>query len=292
MGDQPPQGPARGPRQPCHLETRPGSPAESPKAPFRKDIAADFPLRGFVLCADCESPLTACWSRGSTKEYPYYLCDTKGCVSYRKSVRREVIEGSFEEIVRSLQPSSSLLSVACTMFRDLWESRLSRALSDEQHLKQRLKEIEKQSDALLERIVEASNAAVIAAYEKKIGALAEERLLVTERLETLTPPSGRFDQVFELALGFLSNPWKLWQTEALHLKRLVLRLAFAAPIADDRKSGYRTPDLSLPFKLLSGREAPEREMVRSRGSEVNRIPCGFALTPQMWFFSSNNANRS
>jgi hypothetical protein len=29
------------------------------KAPARKDISADFPLRGFILCNDCGKPLTA-----------------------------------------------------------------------------------------------------------------------------------------------------------------------------------------------------------------------------------------
>jgi hypothetical protein len=63
------------------------------------------------------------------------------------------------------------LSVARSMFRDLWDSRLCRVVADEKHLKQRLGEIDRQSDALLERIVDATNAAVITAYEKKIGTL-------------------------------------------------------------------------------------------------------------------------
>lgn len=49
------------------------------KAPTRKNLNLDFPLRGFVLCNDCEKPLTACWSAGKRKKCPYYLCDTKGC---------------------------------------------------------------------------------------------------------------------------------------------------------------------------------------------------------------------
>lgn len=36
------------------------------KAPARKDINIDFPLRGFVECADCGKPHTACWSTSST----------------------------------------------------------------------------------------------------------------------------------------------------------------------------------------------------------------------------------
>jgi len=31
------------------------------RAPVRKDISQDFPLRGSVVCGDCGTPLTACW---------------------------------------------------------------------------------------------------------------------------------------------------------------------------------------------------------------------------------------
>ena len=57
---------------------------EAAKAPYRKDLNADFALRGFVACADCGGALTACWSKSSTGElHPYDLCHTRGCVSVR-----------------------------------------------------------------------------------------------------------------------------------------------------------------------------------------------------------------
>jgi len=50
---------------------------EKARAPNRVDLTDDFPLRGFVLCGDCDSPLTACWSKSSTgKKHPYYLSAT------------------------------------------------------------------------------------------------------------------------------------------------------------------------------------------------------------------------
>src|SRR5690606_11113605 len=70
------------------------------KAPARKDIQADFPLRGAVACGDCGNPLTACWSKGRGGRYPYYMCFQKGCPEYRKSIRREVIEGEFEALLK------------------------------------------------------------------------------------------------------------------------------------------------------------------------------------------------
>lgn len=44
------------------------------RAPQRKDLQLDFPLRGFVACGDCGSPLTSCWSKGRVSYHPYYLC--------------------------------------------------------------------------------------------------------------------------------------------------------------------------------------------------------------------------
>ena len=41
------------------------------KAPAHKDINADLPLRGFILCDDCGNALSACWSRSKTgKRHP------------------------------------------------------------------------------------------------------------------------------------------------------------------------------------------------------------------------------
>ncbi len=93
------------------------------KAPSRKDLNEDFALRGFVTCGSCEKPLTACWSKGRNKKYPYYLCDTKGCPDYRKSIRRDVIEGEFEDLLQDLRPSANLFSIALEMFRDLWAAK-------------------------------------------------------------------------------------------------------------------------------------------------------------------------
>lgn len=40
------------------------------KAPARKDLNEDFPLRGFVTCGCCGEPLTACWTKGAQRTIP------------------------------------------------------------------------------------------------------------------------------------------------------------------------------------------------------------------------------
>ena len=243
------------------------------KAPARPDINADFPLRGFVLCNDCQNPLTACWStgRGGTR-HPYYLCHTKGCVSCRKSIRRDEIEGAFAQVVRSLRPTPQLFDLAGAMFESAWSQRTSQAEARRQELARQAAQIDRQVAGLLDRIVDATNASVARAYETRIAALEQEKLLVAESLDRLGAPVRSFDELFEPSMHFLRNPWKLWDSGQLTLKRMVLRLAFAERIAYCRKSGLRTAKTALPFRLLDGLSCSNARLVEPIGIEPT-TPC-------------------
>ena len=224
---------------------------EGAKAPARKDLNADFPLRGFVLCDDCGKPLTACWSRSKTgTRHPYYLCPTKGCPSYRKSIRRDDLEGEFEAILHRLQPGESLIALARAMFAKAWDMRLAQAADHAESLRREQAGLEKQIDQLLDRIVDASSASVIAAYEARIAKLETRKLTLADKAASLGKPRHAREELFEPALAFLSKPWKLWETGRLDLRRIVLRLAFSSRISHRRGEGFRTPNLALPFKHL------------------------------------------
>ena len=104
------------------------------RVPARKDINADFPLRGFVLCVDCEQPLTACWSTSKTGvKHPYYLCYNRACESHRKSIPRDGLEGEFESLLCHLQPSPTLFDITKTMFRKAWDARLAQSETAQGH---------------------------------------------------------------------------------------------------------------------------------------------------------------
>ncbi|MEO1361011.1 MAG: recombinase family protein, partial [Pseudomonadota bacterium] len=117
-------------------------------APARKDINEDFPLRGFVCCDDCGEPLTSCWSKGRNKHYAYYLCDTPGCPSKRKSIPRAKIEEGAEGVLRSLQRSKGLVAIARSMFQRAWDMRLAEATRAHEQLETQVKDIESQIEAL------------------------------------------------------------------------------------------------------------------------------------------------
>lgn len=239
---------------------------ERPKAPVKKQIGADFALRGFVLCGDCGWQLTACWSKSSTgKKYPYYLCHNRDCPSCRKSIARDRLEGDFEQFVQALQPSVTLMSIVRAMFKDGWEQRIAQGKASQSHLKGMLADLTKQADRLIERIVESDNASVILAYERKIAAIENEKLVVSEKLATHGKPQHAYDDMFELALRFLSSPWDLWASGRYHMRRIVLRLAFLDRVHYDRKNGFSNVKLSLPFNILRSIGCIKSEMARRTG---------------------------
>ncbi len=121
----------------------------------------------------------------------YYVCQNRKCSHKGKSIRRDVLEGEFEALLKSITPSKPALKIADGMFRKLWTVQ-------ETAQKDRKAELEKQHRSHVQQI------------EKLV-----DRIVETE--------SGA-----------------------------VLKLAFSKRLIWDRKGMYRTPDLSLPFKVLGG----------------------------------------
>lgn len=202
-----------------------------PKVPVRKDLAVEFPLRGFVTCSDCGTPLTACWAKGRTKKYAYYHCREKTCQSYGKSIRREVIEVEFEALLRELQPSRNLFEIAYAMFKQAWDDQSQNGKDKIARLEKQLSEIETQTTQLLDRIVHAESQSVISAYEKRIQSLENEKLVIREKVAETIKPRAPFEATFRTAMDFLSKPVTLWLSGDPKQQKTVLKLTFAKQLA-------------------------------------------------------------
>lgn len=220
-------------------------------APARKDLNQDFPLRNAVAC-ECGNALTACWSKGRNGLHPYYLCQNRKCEHKGKSIRRDVLEGEFETLLKSLVPTRPLINTASKMFKTLWEHRRDSQLAHKAQIEKHLRKVEKDIENILDRIVDAQSGAVIAAFEKRIEALQKEKIVLEEKLNHSEHPAKPFDQMYRTAMVYLKNPFEIWHLGAFEEKRAVLKLTFTNRLIYDRKTGYRTPELSLPFNALKG----------------------------------------
>ena len=238
------------------------------RAPARKDINKDFPLRGAVQCGDCGKPLTACWSKSKTgKKHPYYMCFNKSCESYRKSIKRDQIEGEFAALLKEMQPTETMFILVRDMFAHAWDQQLGHAKSLMASARQEIAQVESQIEKLLDSVVSATSPTVITAFEKRIEKLERQKLVMDEKLQNQGKPEHPFQEMFELAMQFFASPYKIWASGDFEYKRMVLKLAFSERLYYRRKEGFRTPKTTLPFKVLIGISASQRQMAPPRGFE-------------------------
>ena len=107
--------------------------------------------------------------------------------------------------MNGLKPAKQLFGLVRAMFIDIWEMRLAEAHSAKSTLDAQIRDIESQTDALLDRIVEAGSPSVIQAYETRIDKLERQKIRLSEQAGQIIPPQGRLDEFIEHALEFLQT---------------------------------------------------------------------------------------
>ena len=232
------------------------------------ETVADFPLRGFVTCATCDNPMTGAWSQGRTKRYAYYFCQTRGCPDRRTNIPKAKIETAFEALLKTLCPRPELFGVVRKMLAEHWDNRQHGAENRRKALEQEVRQIERKTEDLMERVVDCDSPTLIKAYEKQIKKFETDRIRLIEQTTGSTKPRRKFEEGYRTACTFLANPWKLWASEHLDHKRMVLKLVFGGRVPYHPNDGYRTAIPTLPFKALAGFSMSREGLVEPRRIEL------------------------
>ena len=90
---------------------------------------------------------------------------------------------------------------------------------------------------------------------------------MNEKLQNMSRPIHPFEEMFEHSMNFLANPYKIWSSGKLELKKLVLKLCFSERLVYDKETGLRTPEIAFPFKVLGGFLSGEINMAHPAGVE-------------------------
>ncbi|WP_109260659.1 recombinase family protein [Hyphobacterium indicum] len=241
-----------------------GKPA---KVPATLNLNEMMPLRGFVRCRSCGGPLTGGRSKGRNKYYFYYECQARGCSERRKSIPKNRIEGDFEALLASMQPRKELFHLLHAMLRDLWDAQAERGAAMVSAVKKELAEIERDIERLVDRTLDTTSSTLAKRYEQRLSDLEARKLVLIEQQSQIGRPQSTFERTSRTAMRFLANPLNLWNSKRIEDKRAVLKLTFSDQISYDRKQGYRTANLSLPFKVLGRINGEKREMVPAEGLE-------------------------
>ena len=229
----------------------------------RLDVNPEVPLRGLVNCSCCSEPLKAGRSKGRSKYYYYYACHSKSCEHYGKSIKRETLEGDFENLLAELQPSETLLKVATHMFKSIWDKHQAAFVERREAAQYALSGIEKKINNLVTRIVGTSQSTLISAYEAELTKLENNRIATLEQIERFSAENGEevpeFEKAYRTVISFIANPCFLWRSSHITHKRAVVKLAFAGNLSYERNKGYRTAQKSLPFQIIQRLSSAQKE---------------------------------
>ncbi len=237
-------------------------------APTRKDINVEFPLRGAVACGECGNALTSCYSKSKTgTRHAYYLCQNRKCRAKGKSIRRDKMESEFEAILEQLSPPEALVRIAGRIFKTLWDARAKTQEKRKAILMEEDAALDRDIEKAVDLMMETSSQAVMKRIEERIAKLENQKLLLAEKIEGISGPARSFDEMYRTSMEFLKNPNKIWALGRFEDKRAVLKLAFSKPLTYDRNTGYRTPDFSLPFKVLGNNFDHDMKMAEREGFE-------------------------
>jgi len=134
----------------------------------------DFPLRRFVRCGSCHSPLTGSWARSKTgKRYAYYHCHRCRTTSLRK----EFLEEHFLELLDRLKPMKKKLQALKETVLLVWRRRKEELDEMRPLLEKEIARLEEQKKRLVDAYI-YEQAIDQETYRKELARVSQDLTLV------------------------------------------------------------------------------------------------------------------
>jgi site-specific DNA recombinase len=223
----------------------------------RKQENPDFPLRRFVVCGACGTPLTAAWSSGNGGRYGYYFCRQKECRVVK--LRAEALEEQFVEMLHRLQPTKQYLRFLKDEVLAALDAQRKGAHSARQAAERRVTTVEKRRSRLVEVYV-YEQGIDRETYEREMGRVMEELTLAKLERHDAVIEDIDVDGVFFFAFNVLSDAARIWVEMTPDAKRRFEQHLYPDGLAYDPERGFRTATSSFLFRPL--------ELPREAGSGV------------------------
>jgi len=89
--------------------------------------------------------------------------------------------------------------------------RLANVQEDQSAWKTQIKDVEKQIEDLLDRLLETENRTVMKKLEERIDTLERQKIVLAEPLARPAPKKQEMEDCIELSLKFLSSLWYIYE---------------------------------------------------------------------------------
>lgn len=222
----------------------------------------DFPLRGFVKCAKCGTPITGSWSSGRSKKYPYYRCQ-KCCKGV--SIRKGELERLFVQYLEKMKPREEYVSLFRAVVLDVWEEKKKSATDQVSGLGQRIKELEAKRDRLEDMFL-FKNAISEDTYRRQYDRIHQDIAWAKMELHDAKVDAIDIEGLLDYAEHIMLAPGRQWLDCLLDQRQRLQKALFPDGIAF-ADGEFGTTETCLLFRLIPQSADKNDDLVRPRGLE-------------------------
>ena len=222
-----------------------------------------FPLRRFVRCAWCDTPMTGSNPNGGP--HRYYFCRNSTCEGDGEksvSVRKDDLEGGFLDLVSSLAPRPELVALFAEIVRDVWAKRHRAQAVRRDQLARRLDELRSARNTLVDAHVHKRQLDA-ETFQEQMERNRSEETLVKRQLADVEQKVPDVESILPFAERVLRDPGGLWEDSELPQRQRLQRYWFPEGLRYDGES-FGIAVRSPVFETL-GSLGTEREGVVTPG---------------------------
>ena len=226
-----------------------------------KKINEKFPLKGFLTCPTCSTPLTASSSKGRSKHYTYYHCISPCNERYRL----EDVNLWFTDFLQSITIEKPVQKLLVEMIKDQLLKQTGKSELGPKHY-EKVKNIEDKLVRLQDLYIEGN-------IDKSEYKIAKERYdTIHEELkskEVELKDKKRVVEIYESALTKLESIEYQYNESDIEGKRRIIGSIFPKKFQFENKK-VRTADLNPLFlKISSNNGLSQRTKKRTNSKKLN-----------------------
>jgi site-specific DNA recombinase len=216
-------------------------------APKRRHNPA-FPLKHFVKCGICGTPLTGGMNKGKRKHYANYWCRNSECRAIK--VSKSVLESEFVENLRTLRPDAATVAHFPAVAAEVWARRQGDSGATAKALTARLEEQQSLKAELLRarlrgEVNQADYAQANTEFDDEIDGIAQE-------LQAVRSQRGTLDAFLRFAKLMLVDIAAAWQRADVEQRIRVQNLLFQGGIWYDKNEKFLNTANPTLFHQLRG----------------------------------------
>jgi site-specific DNA recombinase len=226
-----------------------------------KTLREEFPLRGHLICPQCNNKLTASMSRGKMGTlYAYYHC-TKGCPERQKA---ELINESFVKLLKSIKAKPNSVKLFKAIVKDKFKNNTA-------NLKIEVDTVNREISKQKQRILNARSLMLDGDFTpnefKEMKIEIEEKITkLTCKLNTLNAGTLNLDVKIEDSVELLLNLDKLYEQKDTATKQRIVSSIFPSKLIFDNKK-VRTLKMNKVLQLLCSNDRAFRKSKKRKHTD-------------------------